>query len=118
VIGTAAGGNGPTLSETRIAHAVAGAARSLSGIADVSPGLFVEAATYGPGETVRGVVVRRLSGALSIELHLRALYSPTMVLPVLADRLRDAVRQAVSALGAEPIHRIDVAFDDLHVGED
>ena len=118
---TPAGEDGPPLSETlseiRIARAVVGAAQSVSGFAGVSPGRFAEAATYGPGETVRGVVVRRLSGALTVEVHLRAAYTPALVLPALAGQLRDAVRHAVSGLGAEPIQRIDIAFDDLSVAK-
>ena len=87
-------------------------------MADVSPGRFAEAATYGPGEKVGGVVVGRAGGALDIEVHVCALYADSLVLPELAARVRSAVRQSVEALGAGPLGRIDVAFDDLRVEEE
>jgi hypothetical protein len=84
-------------------------------VAEVSPGRFAEAATYGPGERVRGVVVGRAAGALDVEVHLCALYADSLVLPELAARVRSAVRQSVEARGAGLLRRIDVVFDDLRV---
>ena len=104
--------------ELGLARAVAAAVRGVPGVADVSPGRFAEAATYGPGEVVRGVVVQQVAGALAVEVRLRARYAPTLVLPALADRVRRAVRAAAQAAGAAPVGRIDVAFDDLRIGED
>lgn len=108
----------PDTGELAIARAVAAAARGVPGVAGVSRGRFAAAATYGPGEVVRGVVVRRLPGALAVEVHLRAVYAPSLVLPALADQVRRTVRAAVEVVAAEPVGRIDVAFDDLRVGED
>ena len=104
--------------ELRLARAVAAAVRGVPGVADVSPGRFAEAATYGPGEVVRGVVVQQVAGALAVEVHVRAVYAPTLVLPALADLVRRAVRAAAQRAGAAPVGRIDVAFDDLRAGED
>ena len=109
---------GLQVSEVSIARAIVAAVRSVPGVADVSPGRFAEAATYGPGEKVRGVVVGRAAGGLDIEVHLCALYADSLVLPELAARVRSAVRQSVEALGAGPIGRVDVAFDDLRAGEE
>ena len=118
MIETPAGGGGPPVDEMGIARVVVGTAQRVPGVAGVSPGRFVEAATYGAGESVRGVVVQRLGDALAVELHLRAVYAHSLVLPALADRVRRAVREDVGALGVEPIRRLDIAFDDLQVGED
>jgi uncharacterized alkaline shock family protein YloU len=109
---------GVQVSEVSLARAVVAAVRGVPSVADVSPGRFAEAATYGPGEKVRGVVVGRARGALDIEVHLCALYADSLVLPELAARVRSAVRQSVEALGAGPLGRVDVAFDDLRVGEE
>jgi uncharacterized alkaline shock family protein YloU len=109
---------GLPVSEVSIARAIVAAVRRVPGVADVSPGRFAEAATYGPGEKVRGVAVGRAAGALDIELHLCALYADSLVLPELAARVRSAVRQAVEGLGAGLLRRIDVAFDDLRVEEE
>ena len=111
-------GGGVQVSEVSLARAVVAAVRGVPGVADVSPGRFAEAATYGPGEKVRGVVVGRAGGALDIEVHVCALYADSLVLPELAARVRSAVRQSVEALGAGPLRRIDVAFDDLRVEEE
>ena len=99
-----------------VARAAAAAARGVPGVADVTPGRFAAAATYGPGEVVRGVAVRRRPGGWAVEVHLRAVYAPTLPLPALADRVRWAVGAAVAALGAGPAGPIDVAVDDLEVG--
>ena len=106
------------VSEVSLARALVAAVRDVPSVADVSPGRFAEAATYGPGEKVRGVVVGRVRGALDIEVHLCALYADSLVLPELAARVRDAVRQSVEALAAGPLGRVDIAFDDLRVGEE
>jgi uncharacterized alkaline shock family protein YloU len=92
-------------------------ARVVPGVADVSPGRFAEAATYGPGEKVRGVAVGRAAEALNIEVHLCAWYADSLVLPELAAQVRSAVRQSVEALDVGRLRRIDVAFDDLRVKE-
>jgi uncharacterized alkaline shock family protein YloU len=106
------------VSDVAIARAVVAAVRSVPGVADVSHGRFAEAATYGPGERVRGVAVGRSAGALDIEVHLCALYADSLILLELAARVRSAVRQSVVALGAGAVWRIDVAFDDLRIEEE
>ncbi len=109
---------GLQVSEVSIARAIVAAVRRVPGVADVSPGRFAEAATYGPGEKVRGVAVSRPAGALAIDVHLCALYADSLVLPELAARVRSTVRQSVEGLGAGLLRRIDVAFDDLRVEEE
>jgi hypothetical protein len=99
-----------------VARAAAAAARGVPGVAALTPGRFAAAATYGPGEVVRGVAVRRLPSGWAVEVHLRAVYAPARPLPALADRVRRAVGAAVAALGAGPAGPIDVAVDDLEVG--
>jgi uncharacterized alkaline shock family protein YloU len=105
------------VSDVGIARAVAAAVRRVHGVADVSAGRFAEAATYGPGEKVRGVAVTQAAGGLDIEVHLCALHVEALPLPEVAAQVRSAGRQATEALGAGPVRRIDVAFDDLRVEE-
>jgi hypothetical protein len=102
--------------ELALARAVAAAVGGVPGVAALTPGRFAEAATYGPGEVVRGVAVRRRPGGWAVEVHVRAAYAPALPLPALADRVRRAVGAAVAALGGGPAGPIDVAVDDLEVG--
>lgn len=102
--------------ELIIARAVRAAVRALPDVSDLSAGLFAEVATYGLGERVGGVAVSHTTGALAVEVHVVATYSDALVLPELADRVRDAVREAVVSLAAGPMQRIDVAIDDLRTG--
>jgi hypothetical protein len=109
---------GLQVTDVSIAQAIVAAVRALPGVADVSPGRFAEAATYGRGERVLGVALGRVAGAFDIEVHLCALYSDSLILPELAARVRSTVRQTVEGLGAGLLQRIDVAFDDLRVEEE
>lgn len=103
--------------DVTLARAAIAAACAMPGIAGVSPSHGVEVATYGPGETVRGVAVSRSSGKMGLSLHLIARYDSALALPALAEQVRGAVRDAVAALGEGPPGAIDVAFEDLHVEE-
>ena len=114
---TSPAGRGSLDDELGIARVVVDAVQRVPGVAGMSPGRFAEAATYGAGETVRGVVVQRFAGVLGVEVHLRAAYVHSLVLPALADRVRRAIRDAVGTLGVDPIGHIDIAFDDLQIGE-
>lgn len=109
---------GGSASEASFARAVVAAVRAVPGVADVSPGRFSEAATYGPSEKVGGVVVGRAGGALNIDVHVCALYSASLALPELAAQVRSAVGNAAEGRGVGPIGRIDVAFDDMRIEED
>jgi uncharacterized alkaline shock family protein YloU len=101
------------VSEVAIARAAVAAVRTVPGVVDVSPGRYAEAATYGPGERVGGVAVRRDGGALDIQVHLRVRYSDTLVLPELAAQVRIAVHESVDGLGGGPLRTVGVAFDDV-----
>ena len=100
---------------TTIARAVLAAVRAVPGVADVSPGQHAEAATYGPGEVVRGVAVRRVAGVVDLKIHVTAAYTPSTVLPELADRVRGAALRAVETLAAGQVGRVDVAIDDIRL---
>lgn len=103
------------VSELTVARTVQAAVRILPGVHDLSSGVFAEAATYGPGEIVRGVVVRRLGGGLVVAVHLVVAYGDRLVLPDLANEVRRVAGQAIALLGAAPVQRIDVAIDDLWI---
>jgi hypothetical protein len=99
-----------------VARAAAAAARSVPGVAALSPGRFAAAATYGPGGVVHGVAVRRWAGGVAVEVHLSAAYAPALDLPALAERVRRAVAAALRAAGTGPRRQIDVVVDDLQFG--
>lgn len=102
-----------SVGDIAVAKAAAAAVSAIPGVADLSPGKVAEVATYGPGETVRGVAVHRVNGAFDVEVHVIARYPPSGNLPSLADRVRRAVAEAAEQLGAAPIRGIDVTIDDL-----
>jgi uncharacterized alkaline shock family protein YloU len=105
------------VAELVLARAVRAAVNGMADVRGLSAGVVAEVATYGPGEWVQGVAVSRATGVLTVAVHVVATYRPTLVLPELADQVRTTIRQAVSACGAGPVGRIDVAIDDVWVTE-
>jgi hypothetical protein len=101
------------VSETSLARAIVAAVRRVAGVADVSPGRFAEAATYGPNEKVQGVVVKRTASGFDVQIYLCAQYASSLVLEDLAERVRVAARTSAASTGASGLGRIDVIFDDL-----
>jgi uncharacterized alkaline shock family protein YloU len=105
----------PPVADLVIARAVHAAVSAVPGVCGLFAGRVAELATYGPGETVRGVVVRHVGGDLMVAVHVVAAYRAALVFPTLADQIRAGVGEAISALGDVPVRRIDVSFDDLRV---
>lgn len=74
--------------EVQIARAVFDEALATNGVHSLATGgPFAEIATYGPGETVQGVVVRDDE----VEVHIVADYPPAAPLPQLAENIREKV---------------------------
>lgn len=106
------------VSDITVARAVATAVGAVPGVADLSPGAVAEVATYGPGDSIRGVAVHRVNGDFNVDVHIIARYSPTVDLQALANRVRRAVTGAIEQLGVGLIHRIDVTIADLRSEEE
>lgn len=109
------GSQKPPVSELVMARRVRAAVCRVRGIAEMSAGRWVESATYGPGETVRGVAVSGVHGAWELEIHVIAVYADTISLVALADRVRHTAQRAVQGLSAAPIRHIHIAIDDLQL---
>jgi nitroreductase len=105
------------VSELELAQGIAAAVRAVPGVADLSPGRFVEVATYGAREKVRGVSVRQTTETLDVEVHVCAQYAASLVLTELAALVRESIRQSVGASGAGMVSQTDVVFDDVRVEE-
>lgn len=123
----------PMPSDLELAKSVAAAIRGVPGVLDMGPGMFAQAATYGPGERVMGVVLRHPApAALAIEAHVvldeRMLVqtlssvSPsdgpsgsehTPIVVRVADRIRAVVFQTVHQFGVPGPITVDVVVDDL-----
>jgi len=73
-------------------------------------------ATYGAHEKVQGVIVRRVEGALDVDVHVCAQYASSLDFNRLAARVREATVQSLQAAGATQVNRIDVVFDDVRIG--
>ncbi len=94
--------------DLRLARAVSEAALTTEGVYALGTGRFAEAATYGPGEKVIGVVVN----PDEVRVHIVARYPPPEPLPALAERIRERV--ALSAQGRAAM----VIVEDVEVSPD
>jgi hypothetical protein len=97
--------SGDLESEARTAEKIAEQIRRVPGVYSLGRGRLVEAATYGRGKTVRGVVVE----SESVTVHIIADALSGLPLPELAQRIRRAVTPAPRVL--------DLVFEDLHLPE-
>jgi hypothetical protein len=73
--------------DLRLARAVSEAALTTEGVYALGTGRYVEAATYGAGEKVTGVVVN----PDEVRVHIVARYPPAESLLALAERIRERV---------------------------
>ncbi len=105
------------LPEFAIAQVLARTARAVPGVADVYGGRLGEIATYGRGSRVPGVRVERAGGQFQIEVHIVAVYTPELVLPVLAETVRSRLRQQLQDLAVPDIGAIDVVIDDVRLDD-
>ena len=93
--------------DLQLARAASDAALATDGVHSLGGGLFVEAATYGVGETVGGVVVTDNG----VEVHIVAEYPPPKPIPELADNVKDNVAPEVEG------REVSVVVQDLEVAE-
>ncbi len=95
--------------ELQLARAVFDEALSTSGVHSLATGgPFAEIATYGPGETIQGVVVRDDE----VEVHIVADYPLSVPLPKLADNIREKVEPIVEG------RKTTVVVEDLAEAEE
>lgn len=121
-------------SDIAFARAVVAAMRATPGVADLSSGLMVLAATYGAHERVVGVVVRRSSPhSATVEVHVvlevaaglndatrgdNSIETPgdaseVAVLAQAASRIRAAVDGVAARMNLTPLATVDVYIDDI-----
>lgn len=86
-----------------LARAVAQAALATEGIHSLGAGRYAEAATYGAGEKVSGVVVNDAA----VSVHVVADYPPAGTIPELADKVRERARLSAPS---RPVH---VVVEDI-----
>ncbi len=84
------------------------AALTTEGVYSLGSGRYVEAATYGPGEKVTGVVV----APDEVRVHIVVRYPLSESIPALAERVRERV---ASSTGGRPTM---VVVEDLEVVQD
>ena len=92
----------------QLARIVSEAALSTEGVHSLGTGRYAEAATYGPGEKVTGVVV----GNDEVRVHIVVRYPLVEPIPALAERVRERV---ASRVGDRPT---TVVVEDLEVEQD
>jgi hypothetical protein len=98
-----------TVERARLARAVAAGAVQTAGVARLSPGHGVEAATYYPGGKIQGVIVRD-DGSVEVHVVLAALPVADVV-----ERVQRSVEEGAGAgYGGQPrVARVDVVVEDL-----
>ena len=101
-----------------LARAVAAAVSAVPGVAALSHGRSAGAATYGPGGTIHGVMIKRQGATLQCGIHLIARYPDASNLFALAVRVREVARQTTAACANERLQWVDVAIEGLVVGEE
>jgi hypothetical protein len=94
--------------DVRLARTVSEAALATEGVYSLGTGRYVEAATYGAGEKVTGVVV----GPDEVRVHIVVRYPLPEPIPALAERVRE--RAALRAGG----RATTVVVEDLEVVPD
>ena len=98
-----------TLERAGLARAVAAGVVKTAGVARLSPGHGVEAATYYPGGKIQGVIVRD-DGSVEVHVVLAALPVADVV-----ERVQRSVEEGARAgCGGQPrVCRVDVVVEDL-----
>ena len=91
--------------DLQLARAASDAALATDGVHSLGSGLFVEAATYGVGEAVSGVVVTDNK----VEVHIIAEYRTSKSIPEIAEGVKENVAPEVE--GRETA----VVVEDLEV---
>ena len=94
--------------DLQLARAAAEAALATEGVYALGTGRYAEAATYGPGEKVTGVVV----GPDEVRVHIVVRYPLPEPIPALAERVRE---RAASITGGRST---TVVVEDLEVVRD
>lgn len=93
--------------DLQLARAASEAALATDGVYGLGSGLFVEAATYGVGEAVNGVVVTDNG----VEVHIVAEYPLPESIPEIADSVKENVAPKVEG------REVSVVVEDLEVVE-
>ncbi|MDP8951240.1 MAG: hypothetical protein M3N18_03200 [Actinomycetota bacterium] len=94
--------------ELQLARAVSEAVLATEGVYSLGAGRYAEAATYGAGEKVTGVVV----GSDDVRVHIVARYPLVEPIPALAERIREQVASEVEG------RTTTVVVEDLEVAQD
>ena len=94
--------------DLRLARAVSEAVLTTEGVYALGTGRYVEAATYGAGEKVTGVVVN----PDEVRVHIVARYPPAESLLALAERIRERVAPRAGNRTAT------VIVEDVEVSQD
>lgn len=94
--------------ELQLARVVSEAVLATEGVYSLGVGRYAEAATYGPGEKVTGVVV----DPDEVRVHIVARYPLAEPIPALAERIRERVASRTGGRATT------VVVEDLEVAQD
>lgn len=94
--------------DLQLARTVSEAVLATDGVYALGTGRYVEAATYGAGEKVTGVVV----GPDEVRVHIVVSYPPPGPIPALAEGIRERVAPRSGG------RAVTVVVEDLEVAQD
>ena len=94
--------------DLQLARAVSEAVLATNGVYSLGTGRYAEAATYGAGEKVTGVVVN----PDEVRVHIVARYPLAEPIPILAERIRERVAARVRG------RTTTVVVEDLEITQD
>jgi hypothetical protein len=95
------------IDDLQLARAISEAAVATRGVHSLGAGRYAEAATYGPGEKVTGVVVN----PDEVRVHIVVRYPLAEPIPALAERVRERVASRTAGRATT------VVVEDLEVGQ-
>ncbi len=101
-----------SLPDITLARTIADAVRALPEVVALDGGPLGAQATYGRGERVMGVRLRPDGDPQRIEVRVVLRYTREPTLNIIAERIRQRVRQTLERLGA-PYTTVDVIIADL-----
>lgn len=100
------------MDDVQLARVIVKATLGVPGVVRISSGAGYTEATYGPHVAVLGVGIAGDSDHTSVDVHIVA---AEMLLPPLAERIRQAVRVAVMSAGRQEPDRVTVFVDDIEM---
>lgn len=98
--------------QSKIAQAVASAAREVQGVAGLHLGRNL-LPSFRRDDRVPGVNVQAENGRYKVEVRLVVFYTPGRYLPALADEVREHIRKRLAEMDITHVGAVDIVLEDI-----